>query len=258
MQVIGIPVSIAAPPFVGDEQYADYLLGYILKNEKGLILGINFLTDHCKNKVLNMRTLPTIVMKNPFSSMDEYKNAVRYPYRRRLVKHGLRFKDVNSQLSGCHEFTQMHYTLYLEIMKRSKTKLEILDFDFFHNLTKNFVLTTHYIQDKMLAWQICTLDQDQLYFLFGGLDYHCRDIYSAYYNNLLSILKFAIEHKFSVIDFGQTAELAKLRLGGELNERRMFLYHRYFLINFLLKLLKDWISYSVHHNRPDVFKHNVI
>ena len=254
MRVIGIPVSIATPPLVGDEKYANYLLDHILQTEKGIILGINFIADYCVNKVSNMRTLPTIVMKNNFSSFDAYIKAIRSPYRRRLHKHELNFKYIESIESSCQEFTETHYSLYLEIMKRTKTKLEILSFDLFKNLPANFMLTSHYINEKLVVWQICTKDKDKLYFLFGGMDYTYRDRYSSYYNNLLSILRYAIDNNFTTIDFGQTAELAKLRLGGELSERRMFIFHRNAIVNSLLKLAKPLITNFGDCEYPQVFK----
>jgi len=256
MQVIGIPVSIATPPFVGDEKYAGYMLNHILQTEKGLLLGINFKDDYCDVKVSHMRALPTIVMENKFSSFEDYTNAIRYPYRRRLQKHELNFKDINSNESSCAEFTEQHNCLYLEIMKRTKTKLEILSFDFFKNLPENFILTSHYINEKLIAWQICTRDMDKLSFFVGGMDYVYRDRYSLYYNNLLSILKYTIDNNFSLIDFGQTAELAKLRLGGELSERRMFIFHRNSIINSLLKRVKPLLEYSGSYEHPKVFKLN--
>jgi hypothetical protein len=254
MQVIGIPLSIASVPFTGDPGQLNYLLSKILEVEKGLVLGLNFPKDYCSEKVTNMRMLPTIVMNTHFADYNSYLNKLRYPYRRRSNNHEKKFKEVKSIESSCFEFGPDHHKLYLEIMKKSKTKLEVLSLEFFKNLPDNFILTTHYIKTTMLAWQVCTKDKEKLYFMFGGMDYTYRDSYNSYFNNLLSVLKYAIRNNYSEVDFGQTSELAKLRLGGYLSERRMFIYHRNKLLNTIFYILKPIIQYKGGDKVTNVFK----
>ena len=175
MHVIGIPVSIASEPLVGNNSYADHLLLKILKEEKGLILGLNFKKDYCINKVLNLRTLPTIILKNEFKDSFEFLDMMRHPYRRKLKLHSAKFREVTTTESSCRKFTPEHLQLYLNIMKKTTTKLEVLSLDFFQNLPSNFILTTHSFRDIMLAWQICAIDNNNLFFFFGGINYDKRD-----------------------------------------------------------------------------------
>jgi hypothetical protein len=253
MSVIGLPVSIASPPIIGDINEAEYLLKEIIKQERGIILGLNFTDDYLNNIVVNLRALPTIVMKEKFNSYEDYLMSMRHSYRRKVKHDQIKFKDIRSTELGCNTFTNEHYLLYLEIMKRTKTKLEVLNLQFFQNLPGNFILTTHYHNNLMLAWQICTVDNETLYFFFGGMDYRYRDIYNLYYNNLQSIVKFGLRNNIRSIDFGQTAEVAKMRLGGIINERRMFLFHKNRIINKLFKLFSGLIEYSSQDISPNVF-----
>jgi hypothetical protein len=139
-------------------------------------------------------------------------------------------------------------------MKRTKTKLEVLSYDLFRNLPGKFVLLSHYHQDTLLSWNTVCSDEEVLFFFFGGMDYKNRNRFQSYNNNLLSILKTGIDNKFSRIDFGQTAEIAKMRLGGELDPRAMFIYHHNSLILFFLRLIKRWLTYSGQHPGANVFK----
>jgi hypothetical protein len=86
------------------------------------------------------------------------------------------------------------------------------------------------------------------------MNYFLRDQYQSYNNNLLGIIKAAIDQKYYIIDFGQTAEIAKTRLGGEMSERRMFAYHKNPVILGLLKLFKNLISYTKTNEKCHVFK----
>lgn len=253
-RVIGLPVSIASPPVFGNQQDVDYMLDYILKEERGLILGLNFLVDHLPGKVVNMRTLPTIVLNLPFTSMDQYCKSLRHPYRRRLHRINEKFEGVESLTTTCSSFNEEHYDLYLQVMKASTTKLEILKADVFRYLPGNFELTTLYAGDKMLFWYILCRDTTKLYYFMCGMNYKYRDTYQIYQNSLFSIAGAAMAMQYSVIDLGQTAEIAKMRIGGLPSERKMFMYHRNPVIHSLIRLFKPFITYKTVHQKANVFK----
>ena len=252
--VIGLPVSVATPPIIGDPAEFGYFLNEILKKEKGIILGINFLEDYLKNKVLNLRTLPTIILTLTDNNLVDYEKALRHPYRRRLHQIREKFLNISSLTSDCSEFTQQHYSLYIQIMKKTTTKLETLKFEAFRFLPLNFVLTTYYHNATMICWHIVCKDEGVLFFFFGGMNYKYRDQFHAYNNNLFGILNFALNNDYHEIDFGQTAEIAKTRFGGQFDERRMFFYHKNKLVFGMLRLLKKLINYSNTNKMPNVFK----
>ncbi len=242
--MIGLPVSVAAPPLIGESSEFENLVNEILKVERGLTLCLNLKEDVLRTKVVCMRTLPTIVFRNQFDDFIHYKMALRHPYRRRIKQIQRKFDGVRSISTDCSTFSEVHYELYMNIMKRTPTKVEVLLPEFFRSLPENFILTSHYNNEILLSWQIVSKDGNSLFFLFGGMNYKFRDSFQSYNNNLLSILTFGIDHKFSCIDFGQTAEVAKCRLGCESEERRMFFYHPNYLINLMLRLFKKFITYS--------------
>jgi hypothetical protein len=252
--IIGLPVSVATPPMIGDPGEFEYFLAELFKLESGLIVGVNFMEDHLRNKVLNLRTLPTVILKLRSKSFSGYENALRHSYRRRIHRIREKFSDVRSVTTNCAVFSEEHHALYLEIMKKTATKLEILSLDAFRYLPSNFLLTTCYAGKKMLCWHVVCKDSNVLFFFFGGLNYALRDLYQSYNNNLLGIIDTAVEHNFGVIDFGQTAEIAKIRLGGNVSERRMFAYHRNPAILYILRLFKGFLTYSKPPEKCHSFK----
>lgn len=254
VQVIGLPVSVAAVPVIGDPGEFGYLLNELLKQESGIILGINFTEDYLKGKVLNLRTLPTVILNLQSHSTDDYEKSLRHPYRRRLRRIREKFSAVSFRSTECAEFTGEHYLLYLQIMKHTTTKLETLSPEAFKYLPSNFILTTFYSGDTMICWHIVCRDNGILFFYFGGMNYRYRDQFSAYNNNLFEILTYALSNNYTVIDFGQTAEIAKTRLGGQLSERRMFLFHKNSIVQGILRLFSPLINYSETHEKPHVFR----
>ena len=254
MKIIGLPISIATVPLVGEDSEYEYLLAEIIKREKGLILGLNFTCRYLEKKVINMRTLPTIVIDKNFGNHEEYLKRLRHPYRRRLFRFQEKFQNVQTRITDCASFNEVHYKLYLDVMDRTKTKLETLSLILFKNLPGNFILTTHYMNDTMLAWNICTCERPTIFFFMGGMNYEFRDRYQSYQNNLISIINYAYTNNFSRIDLGQTAEFAKMRMGGIEDERKLFLYHKNVFLFIILRLFRKLLEYSVVQEKLHVFK----
>lgn len=253
-RVIGLPVSIASLPFVGDWHFLDFLLEEMIKQEEGLILGLNFNHAHVTHKVVNMRTLPTMVLPIKVKSIEEYKTSLRHPYRRRFKRISDQFSDIVSETTSCNEFNARHYELYLAVMKTTTTKLEILKADAFKYLPEKFRLTTFYAGGEMLFWHILLPDEKRIYYYMCGINYRIRDQYKAYNNSLFAIVESAIKMKYQLLDLGQTAEVAKSRVGAVPEERLMFMYHKNPVFNLLLKLFKNFITYSAKPPVAMVFK----
>lgn len=255
MKIIGLPVSVSSSGTVGELEDVKFLIESILKeHEKGLILAMNFDELPKIEKTIPIRTLPTIILDKKINSWENYKKLLRSDYRRRLKKIEKRFEGVFQKTESCQAYTHEHHNLYLAIMKTTKTKLETLSYEFFKNLPPNFELTTYKSEDKILTWHINCLEDNMIFFFFGGINYELRDKYSAYYNNLFGILKSAYSKGYQKIDLGQTAETAKLKLGGHLSEKQMFLYHKNLLVRNLLKIFRKTISYNKFPESFNVFK----
>jgi hypothetical protein len=194
-------------------------------------------------------------MKQKADSWNEYLSQLRSPYRRRAHQIQQAFNEVGEVRTLCNAFTEKHYSLYLQIMQKTKNKLETLSFDFFKHLPNNFYLSSYYYNKQLLCWHINCRDKKQLFFFFGGHDYTMLNKYQSYFNNLFGILREAIEDGYEKIDLGQTAETAKMKIGGLMEERQLFLYHRYAIVRAILKLCKPLITYKppekiVHPLKP--------
>lgn len=245
MSVIGLPASISPPGIFGEGEGIGYLIKHLLQVERGLILGLNLPPETDTHRGLKMRMLPTVELAHSFHDWETYLDGLRSPYRRRCCQILERSTGLQIQQSSCQSFSQQHYELYLQVLKRSSTCLETLRQGYFENLPDNFYLTTYYKEGEMLCWHINCRDEDQdrLYFFFGGNNYRFNHIYETYFNNLLGVLREAIEEGYSHIDFGQTAEIPKMRLGGQIVPKALFIYHRNTFFLYLLKQLKRFLEY---------------
>ena len=244
MQVVGIPASVSPAGIIGHSpKPVEQLVEYIIKNEKGLLLGLNTIPGIELKPCIEMTMMPTVVLDRTFESWANYLNNLRSPYRRRANHILHSFRRVEEISTNCSAFTTAHYDLYLQIMKHTKEKLETLSCDFFQNLPCRFQLISYYDKGQLVCWHITCTDQEILFFFFGGHNYKLLDNYQSYFNNLFGIVRLFIKEGYRKLDLGQTAEIAKMKTGAQMEPRGMFLNHHNLLIRFLLRCFKSFMTY---------------
>ncbi|MHB1484918.1 MAG: hypothetical protein ACYCYI_09665 [Saccharofermentanales bacterium] len=261
--VIGLPVSVDECGFTGDlnSLIEDY------KRRKGLFLILNIHDVVIKKDISDVvslgNTLPTAIFNNHFKTYDEYLAALRSPYRRRIKiatqkAAGLDWKEIDND-----GFDEKLHGLYLNVLKKSRYPLETLDIDFFKTVEGQiFVLYKDIAKDfgcfnqhaEPLAFVLTKWQNDRLHFLFGGMNYDKRDEYDLYYNMLIKILKTGILGNASAIDFGQTAESSKCRIGCHLEERKMIFFSGNRIMNMIVRSVFKFLEYKTPEETYDIFK----
>jgi hypothetical protein len=252
--VIGPPASVSCSGLIGGDEALRRLVKDIFSREKGLVLGLNVGPSQRFEDTVSMQTLPTVAMSFRFESWEDYLSALRSQYRRRLRKIEESFKEIEMTESGCSRLDEAMYGLYLNIMNKTATKLEILSLEFFKNLPERYRLTTYSYRGQVITWHINVRDDDVCIFFFGGIDYRFNERFNAYFNNLIGITREAIGWGYKKIEFGQTAEIPKMRLGGRLVHKGMFLHHRNPLVRGIFHLARKLLSYDRKFEYPCVFK----
>jgi len=235
MHIAGVPCSVSSGGLLGDSRHYPQLLTRLRSAEVGLLLCLNL--DACPVTV-NMvqgRTLPTIVLNNPFRSWGEYRDALRATYRRRLRSIEAAADSLTITNLPCSTYNADMHGLYEQVYQRSRDKLERLTADFFRHLPAEFHLTVLQSGERLLGWTICLLDDERWYFVLGGRSYAPDILPDLYFVMLLTVLKQGIAAGARQIDFGQTAEIPKMRLGGIPREKYMLGAHSNPLWHTLLR-----------------------
>jgi hypothetical protein len=143
--------------------------------------------------------------------------------------------------------------MYLKVYERSSGKLEKLNADFFRNLPARFRMTRFAGEGIGYGWVITFSDDDRYSFFLGGNAYS-GDSESLYHIQLMTVLKQGIEAGARTIDFGQTAEIPKLRLGGFQQEKILLGRHHNPFCNLLLQASIGMLSYHKRFAEPHVFR----
>lgn len=253
LSIIGLPVSVSPQGIVGDYTYFEALIHHVLDNEKGFVQIQNASADVRVKRMIAMRAMPGLELKLPGHAFEDYLSFMRSGYRRR-VKQALHLGvHIRVEHGSCQRLTNEHYQLYIDVMNATNTRLETLSYESFKYMPAQFVLTTLYVQEGILAWHITCKEGIKLTYYFGGLNYALRDKYHGYYNNLLGIIQEAYAQGCHHIDMGQTAELPKKRLGASTVEMQLFIWHKNPLWRLLFYLSKRWLGYYQREETLRVF-----
>jgi hypothetical protein len=253
MHIVGIPCSVSCPGIFGDWEAVKELKKHILTNEKGFLLFLN-LEIIIDETLPSGKTLPTLILKNLFSSVEEYMDSLRSDYRRRTKKLLYLPNGIKIEKRNFSNFTQKMYQQYLDVFRRSNDKLEKLDYDFFRNLEEPFQLMVCIKNEDVIGWNITLQNNNTFYFFLGGIDYQYNKTNSTYLKLMLQIVTEGIERNAHQIDLGQTAEIPKMKLGALPESRYMQAYHSNKIILFLLKKAERLLSYKRNVPQVHIFK----
>ena len=199
-------------------------------------------------------TCPKCALKLRWNTFDEYMNDLRSSYRYRYNKALRKSAPLKFRyLESGEEFTSEMYKLYENVHNKSRIRVEKLTERFFRGecfkifvaedgegIPRGFVQLLH--------------NGDELVFEFVGLDYTVNSEYDTYIAMLLEIVRYGIDNGFKTIDFGQTADDAKLKIGCEYEYLYAMLHHSNKLVNFFLRKFANKIECKPVTTKFDVFK----
>ena len=244
VEIIGFPISISHKGYFGDEDKVKR----IVEERKGLKIILNS-DQGFENGGM---TLSSFIFYNKFENFNDYINSLRSQYRRRLKialnhREKLSIKKINRK-----DFNKKHYELYISIMNRAENPLEILPINFFQEYQAEIYEFLDIDTKKILGFIQVKEINKKLLFLFGGFKKEDNREYDLYYNMLLKIVEIGIEKNIKVIEFGQTAEESKLKIGCKEKKKYLYIHHSNLLINKFIQMLVPFFSY-----KPYTIKHNV-
>ncbi|MBP5193497.1 MAG: GNAT family N-acetyltransferase [Clostridia bacterium] len=201
----------------------------------------------------NGLTCPKCILNLDFTSFDDYLSSLRSDYRNRAKKILRRTESLNIRfIDNKTEFTDELYSLYLNVLSRSRVRIETLSKEYFTQ--KDFRIFVCYENEKPAGFCQLLPDGDELIFEFVGVDYEYNDIMPVYHRMLLEIIRYGIENGFKTIDFGQTADDTKLKLGSRYVRLYAALHSSNPIINFICRLLAKKIEYKPVTTEFRVFK----
>jgi len=198
-------------------------------------------------------TCPKCILSLHFKSFDEYISSLRSDYRNRAKKVLKKSSKLQIRfIDNTKEFTDKHYQMYRNVQGKSRVRIETLSKEYF--MGEHFKVFVAEKDGGSVGFVQLLENGEELIFEFVGVDYTYNEEYSVYHRMLFEIIRYGIENGFKTIDFGQTADDIKLKLGSEYTYLYAALHHNVKPINWFCKKLAKYIEYKPVQTRYRVFK----
>lgn len=250
LNIIGKPYSISEKGYFGDNnQVSDLIKGIkglklVLNGDIGLDLPYAF-------------TLSSHEFYNRFETFDHYLKSLRSHYRYRVKKSLKKSANIIMTKIDQGDFNKEHHNLYLEVYQNSKDKLECLSMEFFRAFPSEiyeFRIIDSEKSGELVGFVQLVQKSNKLTFLFGGFKKEHNRKYDLYMTMLIEIIRIAIERKVEIIEFGQTAEETKLKIGCVAVKKYLYVHHSNRLLNLFIAKILPLLSYKAHSEIYNVFK----
>lgn len=247
VRIVGLPLSVARKGYFGDPAGVTALVRQL----SGLTLVLNGPGDLDLPKG---HTLSTFELDLPFDSLEEYLLAMRSAYRRRYRKALEKRAALKVYRLVPGEFDGGLHALYGKVHGASSAQLELLPLAYFQGMDAAVTVFEEKETGRRVGFVQTCQEGDRLHFLFAGFDREEDGAADLYLNLLLEVVRIGIAGGARVIDFGQTAEESKLRLGCREVPLYLQVHHGNALLEGALRRLLPLVSYRPFQKRFHVFK----
>lgn len=250
MTMIYVPLSVTRPGIAYGKHLPEVM--DFIKTIRGPKMVLN-LGDVDPRGYAKGLTCPKCILKNRFSSFEDYLSCLRSGYRYRYKKCLKSSAALTLEyLEDNRDFTEEMYACYLQVYNKSHVRVEKLPIEFFRGRYFKIFVLRH--EGRVVGFGQMLENGPELIFEFVGVDYAYNDTFDTYHRILLEITRYGIEQGFETIDFGQTADESKLKLGAEYTMLYAYLHHTNPLVNALNKRLAPYIEYRPITTPYRVFK----
>ncbi len=199
--------------------------------------------------------MPYAIFFNRYKTFEEYLDGLKKNYRKSIKRSLTKFKEVIICEEKGNEFSDKHYRLYQAVSRKARYKGFFMSQPFFTDINIDHIYLTAYFRGQIIGWLILLLDGTTVYAPVCGFDLKKNLQYDIWRNLHLSAIRKAIDGKYSSIDFGDTAEVGKTRLGCVLKPRYLLVKHENKLLNVLLSFSR-WFEYKPTGAMPRPYKRN--
>lgn len=253
MTFVYVPLSVTRPGFVCRGKTTDQVAAYV-KSIKGYTLFLNTSKGFLLPGFIQLKTFPRCVLDLRWRSFDDYLKSLRSGYRHRYKKALAKSKSLTYRiLEDNRAFDDLLYALYCEVYGNSPYKIEKLSKEFFQGTF--FKIGVFEKAGVPVGFIQLIENRPELIFEFVGFDHRLNHDHDIYISLLLKIVEYGIDRQFARIDFGQTADEAKIKLGSRYQPLYALLRHSNPLVHSITGNFARAIEYKpLDENKFHVFK----
>lgn len=203
-----------------------------------------YLDGLLKSSYGKVESFPVVDLKLDFKGFDEYLSGLSHITRKELRR---KFKKVDAAVKiefkaavFVEDIVDEIYGLYMQTFLKSDVQFEKLNKEFFINIARNMPGQVKYflwyIDNKLIAFNLCLSCGDTLVDEYIGLDYAVAYQYHLYFITFRDILKWCLNNGIKMYKSGALTYDPKKRLGCRFIPLYIYAKHTNGFLNLLLKI----------------------
>lgn len=188
---------------------------------------------------------------NNWKNLSSVLSDFRTKYRSRANNVLKKSKEIVVQefdLDTIKKYDDKLAYLYNSVIKKSNFNIGVFNFETFYLLKKNLPLKYkifgYFLNNQLIGFKTLFHSNGFVDASFIGLDYNYVETYKLYQRILLDYVEYAITNKSKILNLGRTAETIKCCVGAEPVNMDLYIKHKTFSGNALLKLIIQNINPS--------------
>ncbi len=247
--LLHVPLSVTRPGMVLGERTRVQVECFV-KSLRGYSLILNWDKPGTFADMVAGTMSPQVSLRLRWKSFDDYLASQRSAYRHRLQKALKKGRELRFRfLVDNREFEDVYHSFYLRLNSTSRIRIEKLDISWFRSDLGRILICEH--DGKPQGFAQAIENGKELVWAFVGHCQHDNAQRDIYLNLILRLIRHGIENGFEVFEMGQTAEEAKLRLGGTYTHLQALARHSFPLMHLGCRLVMPMLACKPV---PDIFR----
>lgn len=211
---------------------------------------------------VRIHNLPNTKLEIRWKNFDEYLNAMRSNYKRKVIKRmekcskgNVTFELIKNFSGYADDLERLWVNIYKNAKEYTRERLTSV---FFRNIDRYLGDKSGIILAKKdgipLGFSLLLFDEQTLISMFFGLDYKYNKEYYIYFNLYYKMIKLAVKEGFKNIDMGITTLIPKKDVGAVVVTLNMYMKHFNPFLNKIIPKVFDWMASREETGSREVFK----
>jgi len=201
-------------------------------------------------KFIRMETLPTTALDIKAASLEEYIAGLGRNTRKDLKKKLRRSQELvqlrTEERTDVADIIDEIYKLYMNNVDDADVHFETLTKKFFLNICKNMPGVAKYFitydNGKMVAFNLCLIQDAAFIDKFIGFDYNVAHKYHLYYTTFCHNIEWCLAHGIKIYQPGFSDYHPKIRLGAKLIPLDIYVWAFNPALNSIIRVMRPFIE----------------
>jgi hypothetical protein len=238
--LLHVPLSVSRPGIVLGDRTRVQVESFV-RGLPGYSLVLNWREPGTFAGMVAGTMSPQVSLRIRWKTFEDYLGAQRSAYRRRLRKAFDRGRELRFRfLEDNNDFDERFYDFYLRLNRTSRIRVERLDISWFRSDLGRILLCE--VGGRPQGFAQVIENGKELVWAFVGHSQQDNAERDIYLNLILHLIRHAIENGYEEFEMGQTAEDAKLRLGGRYTPLKALIRHANPMMHLGCRLTMPWLS----------------